>query len=288
MKYSLLHRFAAVAILMISSWSVQAQFMETIQTDRPCQSISALTVGKNVLQFQQGLDYGNARLYFNDNRISEAQSWIFNNVIRLGLTEKFEINAALDYSFIDISTGSDFELAGGTSDLFTAFDLGARYNILEGTNGGPAWCLQARASFTELVQENAGNNVEIGVKIVSSLVQSLNRYQSVTVNLTTNTFDDLGYTLNYALSITPKFGWIIENYGNYIFSGQFEGSEFLTYFDTGFWYLLNNNTLLDVQAGFGNNQVNSINDNSSIILVTNDVKSFFVGAGISWRILNNG
>ena len=44
-------------ILFFVSQTTLAQFHETIRTSRPGQAIEPFTVGKDILQFQQGLDY---------------------------------------------------------------------------------------------------------------------------------------------------------------------------------------------------------------------------------------
>lgn len=142
--------------------------------------------------------------------------------------------------------------------------------------GGPAWCIQARLGFVKYTQADLFNK-SVDLKIKTSMVQRLNRYQSVTVNLGTNTFKNTQYTLNYSLSITPEIGWVVENYGGY----DFDRELFTTYFDTGISYLLNNNIQLDVQGGFGNNKAYFLGEKIH-------ERSFFIGAGISWRVVNHG
>ena len=278
-----MNQILPLAVLLGISLTLRGQFSETISTDRPCQSIGALTVGKHVLQLQQGVDFANERDHAGDRTSLETNSWIFNNVIRYGLGRKFEINAAIDYQWLNTRLKLEQDSLNYNSNAISAFDFGARYNILEGKNGGPAWCVQARLGFADYVQKNVLPDDEVGLVITTSLAQNINEYQSVTVNLGSNSFDNIFYTLNFALSITPKFGWAIENYGNYAFS-QFLDNEFRTYFDTGFWYVLNNDVLIDVQGGYGRNKgYYYFNNEPEPVLST-----FFIGAGISWRVGGNG
>jgi hypothetical protein len=60
----------------------------------------------------------------------------------------------------------------------------------------------------------------------------------------------------------PNLGVFIENYGN------LQQSDFDSFLDGGIAYLINNNLQLDLYSGFGKND---------------EVKDFFVSAGISWR-----
>ncbi|MGB0178007.1 MAG: hypothetical protein ACPF9D_12630, partial [Owenweeksia sp.] len=136
-------RLIPFVIFTLFTVSAIGQYSETIRSGRPCQSISSFTVGKNVLQLQQGIDLAQVGVSDDDTDLYDINSWTSNNVIRFGLGRKFEINAVLDYTFFSVKPARDAVIVGETKDdRFTAFDFGARYNILEGLNGGPAWCIQ--------------------------------------------------------------------------------------------------------------------------------------------------
>ncbi|QTE23634.1 hypothetical protein [Polaribacter cellanae] len=216
-------------ILIFSATVVNAQFTETLSSDRPGQALSVNTVGKNVFQIQAGIDF------FNNN-----SEFFPNSYFRYGLSEKFELNSGI------ILSGNKF-----ANDI-ASFSIGARYNLSE-VNSKYASTLQFSHDFGTTIQ-----NSQLTYILGSSLSDKL----SYTINLGINFDNDFSfnngiYVFNLSYVINSKMGVFLEPFGNFLNSFQLN-------FDSGVYYLLNNNFQIDTLIGYNN--------------------SLFVGTGFTWRI----
>ena len=101
-KFFVRSSFALLFVLAFSGFA-QAQFNETIRTGRPGQSINPFTVGRGMLQFQQGYTFDKSETETDANRLmfmnGVRENSTFENVIRYGIMERVEINAAIDYKW---------------------------------------------------------------------------------------------------------------------------------------------------------------------------------------------
>lgn len=246
-------------ILISVSQTAFAQFNNTIRTDRPGQANGAFTVGKNILQFQQGIDF-----YSLANIKNPPNGFISNHVIRYGILEKVELSALIDYQNEQTKTNTAASLLSGLSNLHVGF----RIHI----NNQKAWipntALQMRFIIPNISKDFGTNYLATEMTFVSNW--SLPKNKSITTNwiLSYNGNDHYPtgkYVLNFGFPIHKKWSGFIENYG------QINQSVFQSRFDGGFAYLINNNVQLDLSAGYGNNQ---------------NIQDYFVSTGISWRITN--
>lgn len=71
----------------------QAQFAETIRPGRPGAAIEPYTIGARVLQSETGVSVGRVRTFGE----GETKPVGANTYLRLGLTERFEVNAIVTY-----------------------------------------------------------------------------------------------------------------------------------------------------------------------------------------------
>ena len=111
-------------------------------------------------------------------------------------------------------------------------------------------------SYDFKAEENSG-------KLVYILGSSFNEKLSYTANLGINFTDNLSlantfYVFNITYSINNKIGLFAENFGA-LFTSNYQFN-----YDTGVYYLLNNNFQLDTVIG--------------------DNNGFFIGAGFTWRV----
>ena len=101
MKKSL---FKVVVLLLTFLWSntTFSQFNETIRADRPGEALTPFSVGARVLQVQAGLGY--LKYSKLDYELSDAGTSVVGNsflsslVVRMGLTERFELSAGMGYT----------------------------------------------------------------------------------------------------------------------------------------------------------------------------------------------
>ncbi len=103
-------KYLATFFLLILSNFCFGQFNETIRTGRPGQAIGAFTVGKNVLQFQQGLDY------YSTAEINPPKEFVFNNVVRYEISETVELSALVDYQYKESGFGTTARTLEGISN----------------------------------------------------------------------------------------------------------------------------------------------------------------------------
>ena len=270
---------------LISTVSSQAQFSETIQSGRPGQSIVANTVGKGIFQFQQGgifsqskspgLTIEDGMLYRPGDRFTYKDVFTTENVIRYGVTERFEVNASVNYDWEKHHADENIIVFGINGGYLSTFDIGGRVNISQQENVLPTMAVQARLGMGQNYHES---DFELNdIEITAAFAWQLGANHGLTVNLvpifSINGFDDrYNYTVAYTWSFAQDWTLFIENYGGYTASDQID-SFFSTYFDGGFAWVLNDNVQLDILGGYGKNEI-----------YFNEVQSFFVSAGVSWRI----
>ena len=217
--------------LLFLTTIVNAQITEPLSSDRPGQALSTNVVGKNVFQIQPGVDFFSSSAFF-----------VPNSYFRYGVSDKLELNFNFAYN-----TG------GGFSEI-SGFNLGTRISL----SGN-------ESSFSSAIQVSAilpVDKLNFGSQVVYTIASSLSKNLGWTVNLGANfdeNFNATGlYVFNLSYSLSNKTGVFIEPFGTFS-----NGTNLA--FDTGFYYLINNNFQLDIL--FGDNQ------------------GFFFGAGATVRFL---
>ncbi len=261
--------FSVISFLPLTS---QAQYAETIRTGRPGQAIGPNTTGKKVFQVQSGINRSNADIDFLSTDIegnpvilkAKNKGFLFNNVLRYGLCEKFEISAVVDYSASKIT---DIPFSEISSDGISSIQFGARVNLIEDPDGViPALGFQARFEMPFASEDYEKD--KIAPKLVLIARHDLFANWSLFTNFKLswdgfNSDPSFGYVANISFPITDKLGGFVENYGSVL------NGDLTTKFDTGLGYLINNNLQIDILGGYGSN---------------NGIEDFFVEAGVSWRM----
>lgn len=252
-------RIIKTLLLFIISQSAFGQFSETIRTGRPGQAIGAFTVGKNILQFQQGLDYYS----FADTKYPPI-GFLSNNVVRFGILETVELSALFDYQYENTKFDTNSISLSGISNLH----LGFRVHLNDQKRWIPTTGFQMRLKMPNISNDFGSNQLAAVMVFVAnwSLPKSMSLGTNWILNYNGNDHFPTGkYVINFGFPIYKKWTGFIENYG------QVRQNVFQTRFDGGFAYLINNNIQLDLSTGYGNNQ---------------NVQDYFVSTGVSWRITN--
>ncbi len=234
-----------------------AQYGDNIRTARPGQAIGAFTLGKNVFQMQTG--FNNTYLRIPGLGISERKVLSQNTVLRLGISEHFELSSVINWSSRRTDINGSQSSIGGIS----ATQFGARYNFTSNDGLLPTLGLQYRA-FLKLQSESFRTN-DIGSRFILSTGNKITDYLNLTTNwiLHFDGFDsnpDFGYVINTSISLSKKWSTFVEVFGSF--------DPLYFHFDTGIGYLVNKDFQLDISAGYFD--VNSASD-------------FFYDFGMSWR-----
>lgn len=251
-------KYIVVIFFLIVSSTCFGQFSETIMTGRPGQSIGAFTVGKNVLQFQQGIDYYS----IEDTNLSTG--FVSNNVIRYGISETIELSTLIDYQTERTDFGKDVSTTKkGISNLHFGF----RAHINEQKGWFPVTGFQMRLKLPIVSENFETKYVAADMVFVANWVlpKNMSLATNWVMSYSGNDPNPLGkYVINFGFPIHRKISGFVGNYG------QINQSVFETRFEGGLAYLINNNCLLDISSGYGSNH---------------NKRDYFVSAGVSYRIL---
>lgn len=251
-----------VPFLFLLSVFSYGQFNESIQSGRPGQSIGGFTVGKNVLQFQQGVDY----LSSVEPNITQ-KGFLTNNVVRFGILETVELSVLVDYRQ-DKTRFNTFDTTNIESQGLSDLHLGFRVNINEQKGWIPVTAFQMRLKTPHISEDYKTNNIAPVMifvanwdlpKAMSLATNWIVDYNGINANPTGK------YIINFGFPVYKNLSGFIGNYG------QIYQSNFQTRFEGGFALLVNTNLALDIFAGFGENQ---------------NVHDFFLSTGVSYRFLN--
>ena len=123
-------KLSVICILMFASLSIQAQYTDVINSNRPGESFGAYSVGTNVLQFETGIAYGEDNHSFQ--LIPDRSQLDLQYQLRYGLfMEQLEI--ILDGTYV---TAEEKLLRGGreTTSNFSNFQrntIGAKYLLYD-------------------------------------------------------------------------------------------------------------------------------------------------------------
>jgi hypothetical protein len=247
-------------ICLMNYCALNAQFNETIRSDRPGQANGPFAVGKSVFQTQTGIDF-NSQYLRNSN--TEYQ-WISpNTVIRFGINKTIDFNTNLEYRFQETRISDMATSFNG----FTSVSLGARIHIYEGKPKHPKIGAQVSMSMPNRSVEFEQKALNPALKII--IGQSLNNKFSYLINwgfnydVRSESFSH-NYVANIGYTISKSFNTFIENYGS------ISGAIHVNKWDTGLAYMANSNLQLDIYGGF---------------YKFGDRQDAFVSAGISWRVL---
>ena len=243
-------------LIYLTTLSANAQYSEILRTARPGNGVGPFTVGKNVFQFQTGIQYDQSRGNNDQNSSSLFSSQ------RFGITETFELRAAFEIRNQQLNFNEN------TNSGLSKVIVGIRANVTNnaGTN-------KPSIGFQFNVNTNIANSEYKSQDLAPSALLIIGKTLSDKFSLGTvwgigwsgDKLETYGtYVIGLSYSLSERVGLLIENYGSV------QSQNFDTNFDFGLSYLINNNLLWDLNFGGGDNDGTS---------------NFFLTSGISWRIL---
>ncbi len=244
----------------VFSFSSLAQYQPTIQTGRPGQGIGPGVVGTGVLQWQAGFD-----LQQIEQTPSDRTNQTFNNILRLGLSERFEISSIIDYSDDEIAATST-RARQGLSGI-SQFQFGFRYVLNEASpeEWFPAVGLQTRFRFESVGGDYRRN--ELAPIFILATSKGITDQISLSVNAgmaydgftPTPTYS---YVVGLSQSLNSRWGTLYEAYG------QDNAGQKTNYLGLGLSYLMTSNFQWDGYISTGNNM---------------GIRETYMTLGLSWR-----
>lgn len=123
-------KFRLVGLFLLASYTIQAQYTDMINSNRPGESFGAYSVGTNVLQFETGLAYGEDNHAFP--LIPDRSQVDYQYQVRYGLFME-QLELILDGTFVN---AEETLLRGGSETTsnysnFRSNTLGAKYLIYD-------------------------------------------------------------------------------------------------------------------------------------------------------------
>lgn len=240
-------------LTLLLSKGLFAQTNETIRSGRPGQIAGAYVVGTGLLQLQSGVDYR------RPEKSSALGQKGMSNVLRFGLSERFELSTLFNFRQED-NEGKDRD---GISDLH----LGFRYNLISKPAGlRPGLGIQARARTTAVASVYRPDHVApIMILATNHLLGSeLALNHNFGMNYDGFSPDPIFSVVSQlTFPVLPKLRGMVEVYGN-----EREGI-WRRFIDTGLAYFVSNDLQLDGLMGYGDNQGR---------------REIFAGIGVSFRM----
>jgi len=215
-------------------------FAQSIITDRPDQTESSSTLLEGSLQIESGILFGSSK----DDYFSEGIILAPSVLWRYGITNGIELRLLTEFASVKDKTSNIS--SNGLSDL----QIGTKIELLkkEGINTEIAFL--SHAILPSAKDELSIN--ELGVINKLSISHELSNRVGLGYNIGYDYFGtgSGNFTYSFALGfgISDKIGFYVESYGGVIDFKNHEAN-----FDTGFTYLIKNNSQLDVSFGTGLN-----------------------------------
>lgn len=265
-------------LVMIFLFSIKVYAQEEsspkpLYTDRPGQSITPYTVGDRALQLQGG--YG---FFRETSSLSDIDLHNVDLNSRLGISEGFEISALFQVSSLRIERGGFINPEDKQADNgFSAFALSTRGLIMKGDGLKPAIGLEASYIIAGVPGEKLKNR---NGRFILSLQNQIIEKLSFTGNVVYFTNDRTEFTANLGYSITSSFGVFAEYWP--IFEAVFDGESGLvlqdSYMNTGVFWQLGDNFMVDAAGGFRAGAPDTIDQDS---------ESFYLQVGLTKRFWLN-
>ena len=213
-------------------------------TDRPDQTESSSTVGKQNLQIESGILVG----FEGDGQFSTRQILAPTNLFRYGLTKGIELRLLSQFESFKIQD----QVVQGISDI----EIGAKFQIFqrEGSWTEIAFIshLLVPTGSTELSNDDFGTINKLAVS--HEINETMGLGYNIGYDYMGAGSGNLTYSLVLGVGVNEKVGIYIEPYGELVDLEDFQHN-----FDAGFTYLAKDNLQFDLSFGTGiNHRMNYI------------------------------
>jgi len=222
-------------LMLLSTAGAQLITMDPIDTDRPDQTESPVTINKNWLQIEHGFDAETD----NENSILGSST-----LFRYGLLERVELRLEADFIYTPSSTFSP-----ATTEL-QPIVIGAKISLWQEKKWIPKTSLLIDAGMPFLAARSFKNfNAQPGLRLnfQNTLSQTISWGYNAGVEWDgENSSPYYIYTFSNGINLSKKLYGFLELFGS-INKNDFPQHNF----DAGLSFLLNNNCKLDVSSGAG-------------------------------------
>ena len=218
------------------------KIVEPLVTDRPDATEASTTVPKGALQIETGAFFTS----FEDGGIKEEVLGLNTTLVRYGILENFEFR--LGWNFEEGRTTIDGMKQDNVTSGLSPLLAGMKVNITEEKGLIPEIALIGHI-FLPFTASSDYRPETTSTDFRFSLSHTLSEKSSIGYNVGVQWGSDSPeaayiYTLAYGYSITDKFGFYAELYGDLP-----EDSSANHFWDAGLTYLLMNNLQLDATVG---------------------------------------
>lgn len=245
------HFILTIVFIIMLSYS---GFSQSIVTDRPDQTESALSVPVGSFQIETGMSL----MYFSESGNSYRSFSGPSSLFRFGIIKGIELRVTNQFeSLKNLDNEDDFS---GMIDMMA----GVKVELLNRENTNTKIALLSHLVIPTGSQDLTLNNYGTVNRLAFShdLTDKLGLGYNIGYDYFSKGSGIMVGTLALGYSVTDKLGLFVEGYGNYI---DFEDT-YLNY-DAGFTYLIKNNLQFDFSFASGINHYMN-----------------FISTGISWNI----
>lgn len=242
----MIKHFILFAVISCCTYRAFAQ-PDKIDTDRPDQTESAVTVPKNWFQFEAGfLRQSNKNPNANQQRFKNIDFEHPSLLSKYGLTKFAELRLITTYA---TSRGTENNTIIDRQNGISNVELGAKVNFFDEKGLRPKTSLLAHYDFARL--RTLDKDTVDGTNFRFSMQHTISKVLSVGYNLGME-WERFGsppayiYTLSPGFNIGAKWYAYIEAFG-FIWKGEDPENSI----DGGVAYYINDNFKVDISAGFG-------------------------------------
>lgn len=265
LKMSTIYKIVSIVFLLLSLkvYAQENESSSSIVTDRPNATEASSTVGSGILQFETGALYTS----FEETELKNDRFIYNTTVVRYGIFENLELRLGWNFEENKQTLGAQDSLFTNVLSGFSPLLAGVKIAIAEEKGWRPKLALIGHVYLpftagTDYRPETTGTEFRF---LCSN---TLSEKSSIGYNIGAQWRGDNPeasyiYSLAYNYTITSKFGFFIEVYGDLP-----ENNKANHLWDAGLTYLINSNLQIDGIVG------SSITAGQDILL----------GAGISYRL----
>jgi len=228
-----------VIILLFAIFNLNV-FAQSIITDRPDQTESSSTIFKGSIQLESGVLFGSEK----SNGFSEELLLAPTVLWRYGITNDIELRLLTEFASVKD------KIANKTVSGMTDLQIGTKIQILKKEDTNTEIAFLSHAIIPSAKDELSIN--KLGTINKLSISHSLSESVGLGYNVGYDYYGfgsgNLTYSIAFGFSISETIGFYAEPYGNLVEMKSHEAN-----FDTGFTYLIKDNSQLDVSFGTGLN-----------------------------------
>jgi len=242
-------------LLILTLFFTSNSYTQNIITDRPDQTESSVTVGKNIFQIESGV-------LFRESEDNSVNSFFGpSTLLRYGISKGIELRFVSQYESTKIELENEDVHYSGLNDI----ELGAKIQLLKKSTLNTEIAFLTHVIIPTAKEHLTSNSLGVINKLAIS--HAISNKIGIGYNIGYDFIENksyLTYSLAIGVALSEKLSFYSEPFGVLGESNNFESN-----FNAGFTYLVTNNFQLDASYGFG---------------INSDMK--YISAGFSYKLPN--